>query len=122
MKLIPLPQALTVCKLPDQQEYDPKGGFYFLARTANELSLVCPTETAPAGTIAREDSWRAFYIEGTLDFSLIGILAKISAILAENAIGIFVVSTYDTDYILVKAENFARALAVLGEAGYEIRA
>ena len=55
-----------------------------------------------------------------LDFSLIGILSKISGILADNKIGIFAVSTYNTDYILVKKENFDRAMQVLAEAGYEV--
>ena len=59
-------------------------------------------------------------IEDTLDFSLIGILAKISAILADNKIGIFVVSTYNTDYILTKAENFEKAISLLSDNGYEI--
>ena len=59
-------------------------------------------------------------IEGVLDFSLIGILSKISAILAENRIGIFAVSTYNTDYILVKEENFEKALSVLEDCGYRI--
>ncbi len=70
-------------------------------------------------TAAREDGWRAFRIEGVLDFSLTGILSAISGILAENGIGIFAVSTYNTDYILVKAENLVKALDVLREAGYE---
>jgi hypothetical protein len=59
-------------------------------------------------------------VQGVLDFSLVGILAKISAVLAERRIGIFAVSTYNTDYILVKAENYERALAALAGAGYQI--
>ena len=57
---------------------------------------------------------------GTLDFSLIGILSKLSTILAENEIGIFAVSTYNTDYILVKSENFVKAMNVLKEQGYQV--
>ena len=120
MKLKTLPYAFTVCRLADASEIDLKMDFYFLARTDEELSLVCRTEDTPANTAARDDGWRAFRIEGVLDFSLIGILSKISAILAENKIGIFAVSTYNTDYILVKEEHFARALQVLGESGYTI--
>ena len=120
MKLKALPYALTVCRLADVSEIDLKKGFYFLARTDEELSLVCRTEDAPANTAARDDGWRAFRIEGVLDFSLIGILSRISAILAENKIGIFAVSTFNTDYILVKEENFDRALQVLAENGYTI--
>lgn len=63
----------------------------------------------------------AFRIEGTLDFSLIGILSRITSLLAENGIGIFAVSTYNTDYIFVKEENFLPALSVLKKNGYEIK-
>ena len=120
MKLKALPHALTVCRLADASELDLKKDFYFLARTDEELSLVCRTEDVPANTTDRDDGWRAFRIEGVLDFSLIGILSKISAILAENKIGIFAVSTYNTDYILVKEENFDRAIRALAENGYTI--
>lgn len=120
MKLKKLPYALTVCKLDSTGHIDLNADFYFIGRTDEELSLVCRTENTPANTIAREDGWRGFRIEGTLDFSLIGILAPITAILAENRIGIFAVSTYNTDYILVKEENYEKALAALSTAGYEI--
>ena len=120
MKLKTLPYAFTVCRLADASEIDLKMDFYFLARTDEELSLVCRTEDTPANTAARDDGWRAFRIEGVLDFSLIGILSRLSAILAENKIGIFAVSTYNTDYILVKEEHFNRALQVLAENGYTI--
>ena len=82
--------------------------------------MVCPTKNVPAVTSARDDGWRGFRIQGTLDFSLIGILAKISAILAEQRIGIFAISTYNTDYIFVKEENFAKALKSLAEHGYKV--
>ena len=89
-----------------------------LGRTDQEISLVCRTEDTPALTIERDDGWRGFRIQGILDFSLIGILSKLSGILAEYKIGIFAVSTYNTDYILVKEENFERALSVLNSEGY----
>ena len=120
MKLKVLPQALTVCKLADAAAIDLNQDFYFLARTDEELSLVCRTEATPANTTDRDDGWRGFRIEGVLDFSLIGILSKLSAVLAEHKIGIFAVSTYNTDYILVKEENFNRALRALAEKGYTI--
>lgn len=82
--------------------------------------LVCLTDDVPDNVIERNDGWRAFRIEGTLDFSLVGILSKISGILADNGIGIFALSTYDTDYILTKAENFDRAVHALEGAGYKI--
>ncbi|MCR5433802.1 MAG: ACT domain-containing protein [Bacteroidaceae bacterium] len=70
--------------------------------------------------IERNDGWRAFRIEGVLDFSLIGILAKITAYLAENDVGIFAISTFNTDYILAKAENFEKAVKTLEAKGYKI--
>ncbi len=120
MKLKKLPYTLTVCKLDSAESINLNEDFYFIGKTDEELSLVCRTESTPANTTAREDGWRGFRIEGTLDFSLIGILFPIAAILAENKIGIFAVSTYNTDYVLVKEENFDKAMTALGAAGYEI--
>ena len=122
MKLEKLAYDLTVCKVPDISDIDLTAGFYFIGRTDEELSLVCKTEDTPAGTIARDDGWKGFRIQGTLDFSLIGILAGLTGILAEHRIGIFAVSTYNTDYILVKEENFDRALEILADEGYEVQA
>lgn len=120
MKLKTIPFDLTVCKLADGSLIDLNREFYFLGKTDEELSLVCRTEETPSNTTERDDGWRGFRIEGVLDFSLIGILSKLSSILAQNSIGIFAVSTYNTDYILVKKENFDKALSVLAEAGYII--
>ena len=120
MELKKLDYNLTVCKVKEIRPCDLEGELYFIGKTDEELSLVCITENTPADTIEREDGWKVFRIQGTLDFSLIGILAPIAALLAENKIGIFAVSTYNTDYILVKNENFDRAISVLSEAGYTI--
>lgn len=120
MELKKLPYELTVCKVAEVSELDLSRDFYFIGRTDEEVSLVCKTEDTPIKTTDCDDGWRAFRIEGVLDFSLIGILSKISGILADNKIGIFAVSTYNTDYILVKAENFDKAMKVLGDAGYTV--
>ena len=110
LKLKSLPLDLTVCKLATLDQLDLSAGFFFVARTDEEISLVCETARVPENTLVREDGWRAFRVEeGPLDFSLVGILSRISAVLAENQIGIFAVSTYNTDYILVKKENFPKA-------------
>ena len=82
--------------------------------------MVCLTENVPGDTLERDDGWKAFRIQGVLDFSLIGILAPIATILAEQKIGIFAVSTYNTDYVLVKKENYEKALKSLEEKGYRI--
>ena len=94
--------------------------FCFTAKTDEEISLVCKTEDVPEKTLVRDDGWKGFRIEGVLDFSLIGILSKISAILAENKVGIFAVSTYNTDYIFVKEENFDKAINALKDNGYDV--
>lgn len=120
MELKIIPNKLTVCKVKDIADIDMSADLYFIGKTDEELSLVCKTEDAPPKTIERDDGWRGFRIQGVLVFSLIGILSKLSGILAEHKIGIFAVSTYNTDYILVKEENFERALTVLAEEGYTI--
>ena len=120
MNIMVLAQEFSVCKVADYSAVEPDIPFCFTGCTAEEKSLVCPTENVPENTLSREDGWRGFRICGTLDFSLIGILAKLSAALAENGIGIFAVSTYNTDYIFTKSENFSRALEVLAEKGYNI--
>lgn len=109
---------LTVCKVTEVSSINLESDFYFIGKTDEEVSLVCKTEDTPINTVERDDGWRGFRIQGVLDFSLIGILSKLSGILAEHKIGIFAVSTYNTDYILVKEENFERALNVLAAEGY----
>ena len=118
MELEKMEYNLTVCKVPDISGIDLASGFYFIGKTDEELSLVCRTEDTPAETIERVDGWKGFRIRGTLDFSLIGILSKLSGILADQNIGIFAVSTYNTDYFLVKEEDFDRAVRVLVSEGY----
>ena len=120
MDLKRIPYRLTVCKVAEVSDIDTGAEFYFIGKTDEELSLVCRTEDTPEHTIEREDGWRGFRIQGTLDFSLIGILSKLTGILAEHKIGVFAVSTYNTDYILVKEENYERALSVLSSEGYSL--
>lgn len=120
MRLKTLPFDFTVCKLSKIDKINLNSEFCFIGKADEEISLVCKTEDTPVDTIERDDGWRGFRIEGVLDFSLIGILSKLSAVLAENKIGIFAVSTYNTDYIFVKTENFERALKVLLDAGYTV--
>lgn len=121
MKLKIIDADLTVCKVQDYSRVDFKAPFCFTGKTDEENSLVCRTEDVPENTTERDDGWKAFRIEGVLDFSLIGILSKISGILADHKIGIFAISTYNTDYVMTKKENFGTALEVLQEAGYEIQ-
>lgn len=115
-----LEHKFTVCKVEDLSEVNFGGKFCFLGKTDEEISLVCLAEDVPSRVMEREDGWRAFRIKGVLDFSLIGILSRISTILADQGIAIFVVSTFNTDYILVKEENYTQALTALEHAGYAV--
>ena len=120
MELKTIPYNFTVCKLMSVGDLPSGIDFCFTAKTDEEISLVCKTEDVPEKTLVRDDGWKGFRIEGVLDFSLIGILSKISAILAENKVGIFAVSTYNTDYIFVKEENFDKAINALKDNGYDV--
>ena len=88
--------------------------FYSITRTAEEMSIIVKESAAPED-VQKETGWRAFKIEGLLDFSQTGILSAISTILAGAGIPIFVLSTYNTDYIFVKEENLEKARELLAE-------
>ena len=120
MELKIIDGTFAVCKVNDFSEVDYADEYIFTAKTDEENSLVCFADRVPENVITVDTDWRAFRICGTLDFSLIGILAKISEILAKNKIGIFAVSTYNTDYIFTKSENFDRATDALQKSGYVI--
>ncbi len=120
MELKKLPFDFSVCKIPDPSGVDPAWEFCFTGRTDEEFSLVCRTENVPENTVAREDGWKGFRIQGMLDFSLVGILAKIAGILAENSIGLFAVSTFTTAYIFVKAAQFDQTMSLMEKAGYTV--
>ena len=120
MEIKRIEHDFSICKVTDYSLVDFNREFIFTGRTDEENSLVCPTSEVPANATERDDGWRAFRIQGILDFSLIGILSAISGILAENQIGIFAISTFHTDYILVKAEQAQRAAEALTRGGYHI--
>ena len=111
-----------VCRL-DENEIIPSwaqnGEFFSITKTADELSIVCDEKDIP-DNIKCEKDWNILKIEGPLVFSLIGILSSISSILASKGISIFAVSTYDTDYILIKNKDIDKAVKSLIEERYEI--
>ncbi len=112
-----LPRSFTVCKVAELSQADLSAPFCFAGRTDAEVSLVCPTERAPAGALAREDGWRAFRVKGSMPFTLTGVLSRLTGLLAEAGVPVFAVSTFDTDYVLVKAECLSDARAALTAGG-----
>ena len=120
MEIKKIEHDFSVCKVSDYSSVNLDNEYVFIGKTDEEKSLVCIAENVPKSVIERDDGWKAFRIQGVLDFSLIGILSKISGLLAENKIGIFAVSTFNTDYILTKKENYEKALSVLEDTGYKV--
>lgn len=118
IKLQVLDGDFSICQVEELSQADFSGAFCFVAKTDEEISLVCPEERVPKNATACDAGWRALRVAGTLDFSLIGILAKLTRTLADSGIGLFAVSTYNTDYILVRQERLAVAVRALRSAGY----
>jgi len=116
-----LPDTFAICQL-DKDAPIPdwaKGGcFLSITRTPGELSIVCPQILVPKG-IRGEEGWRCLKVEGPLDFSATGVLASLLVPLAREGISVFVISTYDTDYLLVKEENLGKAIMLLWQEGHE---
>ncbi len=111
-----------VCRLDSGSkipQWASSGELFSITRTSDELSVVCLEQVIP-DEIQAEKSWRILEVLGPLDFSLTGILAAISSILAANGISLFALSTYDTDYILVKEKDIDRAIAALRNGNYEV--
>ncbi|MGO0905369.1 ACT domain-containing protein [Clostridioides difficile] len=122
MKLKLFLEEYAVCRLSSNSKIptwiDTKN-FYSITKTDDELSIVCSNNNIPSD-VKSEKEWRILKILGPLDFSLIGILSKISGLLADNKISIFAISTYDTDYILIKEKDIKNACKILNCNGYEI--
>ncbi len=117
-----LEETFAVCRLDARAEipgWATVAGFCSVTRTKDELSVVCPVKYVP-NKVKFERGWRALKMEGPLDFSLVGVLAGISCSLAEAGVPIFAISTYDTDYVLVKEERLDCAIAALRRQGYEV--
>ena len=123
LTLTVMPGRLAVCRLDPQAavlDWALRGDFCSIARTTDELSIVCNEAGVPEGVLC-ERPWAALKVEGPLDFSLTGVLASLAQPLAEANISIFVVSTYDTDYLLVKWGDLERAVAVLMQEKFDVQ-
>jgi hypothetical protein len=126
MELRVLTDRLSVCRLlpGDPWPTPPVGTSFFSAtRTQDEISVVCEEDAAPTGDHVKvEPDWRALEVVGPLDFSMVGVMSTLTAPLADVDVSVFVVSTYDTDYILVHAAALERAIDVLRAAGHAVHA
>jgi hypothetical protein len=95
------------------------GDYWAVVRTTEELSLVCRSEQVPEGVRCEKD-WRILKVKGPLDFSLVGLLASLTGILAEAGVSVYAISTYNTDYVLVRQAQLAAALEALQQAGFHL--
>jgi hypothetical protein len=122
LTLVILPELFAVCRLRKEEKLPQwvlPGEFFSITRTADELSIVCNQANVP-DSVQCEKGWRCLQVEGILNFALTGILASLAAPLAEAKISIFAISTFDTDYLLVKENNLQQALDVLLLAGHQV--
>lgn len=122
MELCVLPGRFAVCRLPEGSAPPvppAEATMWSLTRRRGETSLVCDEADAPVGSIV-ESGWGALVVAGVLDFSLVGVLADLTAALAAEGISVFVVSTYDTDVILVREESLGAASSALERAGHVV--
>ncbi len=118
-----LPDQYAVCQLEPAApvpQWSSSGPFTSVTRTSDELSIVCLKSQVPKG-VRTEGPWIVYKVEGPLDFGLTGILASVANPLADAKVSIFAISTFDTDYILVKAENLEKSLSALRNAGFVIK-
>lgn len=123
LKFTVLAGPFSVCRLAPQAsipDWAVAGDFFSITHTPHELSIVCDTSRLPADVQA-EHGWACLKIEGPIPFDVTGVLSASLDPLAAAEIGIFAVSTFDTDYILVKAIQLERAKQVLREAGHELQ-
>jgi uncharacterized protein len=114
--------VLAVCRLGPSTpppSWALNSNFYSITKTTDELSIVCDIEDVPPD-IKMEKDWRCLKVKGPLDFALTGILASLATPLAQSGISIFAISTFDTDYILIKEASFKKAVEVLSRAGHVI--
>jgi hypothetical protein len=117
-----LPERMAVCRfeptapLPD---WIAEADFYSLTRTEAELTLVCPETRLAPGTTS-ETGWRCFKVQGLLDFSEIGIIFSLTQPLAETGVSVFVISTFETDYIMVKEKDLAKAIDALTAERHQV--
>jgi hypothetical protein len=109
-------QLAAAAKIPD---WAYTGQFSAIVKTQEELSLVCEQNLVPA-QIKAERNWRAFKVQGPLEFTQVGVLAALAQPLAKAGVSIFAISTFDTDYVLVKEQSLDQAVRVLRQSGFTV--
>lgn len=117
-----LQDTFTICRLDKDAplpDWALRGSFCSITRTAEELSIVCPQIHVPEGTRC-DEGWRCLRVEGSLSLSSTGILSSLATPLAQAGISIFAMSTYDTDYLMVKEKDLERAIVVLSQEGHQV--
>jgi hypothetical protein len=122
MTLDVLPGVYAICQLSANAplpSWAARSAFASITRSASELSIVCGSEQVPPDVLAQR-GYRGLAVRGPLDFSLVGIMATLAGVLAAASVSIFVVSTYDTDYLFVREIDFDRATAALRSAGHTV--
>jgi len=120
MELQQIEGHFTICKVSSLEKIDFTQDYVFLAKTPDEYSLVCRSVAIPLNATEFKAGWKALRVAGKLSFDLVGIIADISEILAEEEISIFVISTFDTDYILIQEADFDKAIQMLDDDDYDI--
>ena len=121
MQLQKITMEFSVCKVSSLAHIDFSQDFIFLSKTDDEISVVCGSNSVPHDATAVESGWKALKILGVLDFGMIGIIARISAILADAKISLFAVSTYNTDYFFLKSRDYDIAVELLLGNGYLVQ-
>jgi len=122
LRLLVVEGSFAICKLPIGSaipQWATQGNLFSMTRTADELSIVCG-EDEVTEEINCEKDWRCLRVDGTMPFSVIGVLASLTSPLAAAWISLFAISTFDTDYVLVKSADFERAINVLRSAGHDV--
>lgn len=122
MELIERSEILAVSRLPPDASWPvppADGSFYSATRTDAELTVACNEASAPAGSRV-EPGWRVLSVVGPLDFAMVGVISALTTCLADAGISVFVLSTFDTDHLMIRAEAFNHAIAVLRSAGHAV--
>jgi hypothetical protein len=120
LKMNLLPYAFSFCQIEAASKVDLTQDYTFVSKTDEELSLICPTSSKPETVLKAENGWCCLKITEKLDFSLVGIIATVTKLLAEERVSVSVVSTYNTAYFFIKQDKLGVAMQTLGKNGFEI--